>query len=538
MKLILLLLMLINFSFATDLEIKITNLLLDWDVAHNDKNFGLYDKLYSDKVNYYNSKNFTKMQILEDKIRILKKYPDFKQISVITSKEEISDQIIKVNYEKNTSYSGKNKTYNSYLILNYKNQQVKIVEENDNKTAPKNKTDVAENNTSDKKNNIKNENLSKRNSIFTNDKKWEDLISKDIESWNKINCSPSHAKELAKTEKIAFEKLGLTVSESIKWFEIIGCNYLEGKVLLNEGIINPNEAKKWVYLKKYKDVHTWSWQKNGFSPEKALEWRDARIVNVEDMEKLKLLNVNSPNEVIEWIKTKSVREIEDIRDFKNLNINTPKEVIEWKETGLIRGIGDITYLKRININTPKEAIEWKKVGAKNTNDILNFNRAGLKNVNEVLKWQETKLTISEIKQLIEINVTSEYVNNNSIIKSMLKTNMRDSFLSSKESLDKYIKILSNNECKSIEPIYFDVADEYDNKGLCYFFSGVMSYRLNKEEGFISARNGVFSHINFYDSWPESEGGRGIIKGQGNYEYKDSLGNMRFTRNGTVIILER
>lgn len=538
MRLFLILTMIINFSFAIDLETRINNFFLDWDAAHNNKDLGLYDKLYLEKVNYYNNKNLTKLQILEDKIRILKKYPDFKQTSIVTFKEEISDQIMKVNYKKDTFYNGKNRTYNSYLILNYKNEQIKIVEENDNK-------DKIENDNNLNKNNIKDVISNKEFPTDINNKKWEELISEHKDIWDKLSCTPSEAKRKLERynyyKKSDFDKLGLTTSEAIKWLEAIGCRdeygiSFIGEKYLKAGITNPLEARKWEYLELREGFLTW--YKKGFSPELIEEWRHEGIYTLEKVEELNAINISSPMEMKEWNNTKFIKSTSDIKGLKQINIHTPQEVIEWKETGFIRGIDDIKSLKGLNINTPQEAIKWKEIGAKKTSDILNLNFAGLKSVDEVLEWQKTKLDLSEIRQLIKINVTSEYVNNNPIIKSMLRTNMRDIFLSSKESLNKYVEFLTNNECKSIESISFDDADEYNNKGFCYFFSGVMTYRLDKNQGFISNKNGVFAHVNFFDSWPELKEGKGIIKGLGNYKYEDISGNIRFIRNGTVIVLER
>lgn len=530
MRLFLILCIIINFSFAIDLEIRINNFFLDWDAAHNNKDFGLYDKLYLESVNYYNDKSITKIQVLEDKIKILKKYPDFKQKSIITSKEEISDQIMRLNYKKDTFYNGKNKTFSSYLILNYKNEQIKIVEENDNKI--------------DKNNNIKDEISNKEFPTGINNKKWEDLISKHKDIWDKLGCTPSEAKNELNSyieyDKISFEKLKLPLDKAIKWVEAI-CYHGEypgfkGERYLKAGITNPLEAKKWEYISPHYGFL--DWYKKGYSPETVEEWKQAGIESLDTVEHAKTVNITSPNELEEWYKTRLISSIGEIKRLKKININTPQEVIEWKETGLINWLDDIIILKSLNINSPQEALKWKETGAKNASDILNLNNTGLKSVEEVLKWQETKLGISEIRELIKINVTSEYVNNNQIIKSMLRTNMQNTFLSSKESLDKYVKFLTNNECKIIEPIYFNDADEYDNEGLCYFFSAVMTYRLDKNQGFISDRSGVLSHINFTGSWPESREGKGIIKGLGNYKYVDSLGNTRFIRNGAVIILER
>ena len=109
---------------------EVNDFLLDWDNAHNNKDFNLFSKLYSDFLNYYKSNNENKLNSIKDKERILKKYPDFKQKSTLVNIEVLNNNL-KIYYSKNTYYKKKERIFTSYLIIARENETFKILEEND-----------------------------------------------------------------------------------------------------------------------------------------------------------------------------------------------------------------------------------------------------------------------------------------------------------------------------------------------------------------------------------------------------------------------
>lgn len=398
--------MLINFSFATDLETKITNLFLDWDAAHNDKNIGLYDKLYSDKVNYYNGKDFTKMQILEDKIRILKKYPDFKQTSVITSKEKISDQIIKVNYEKNTSYSGKDKTFNSYLILNYKNEQVKIVEENDNKIAPKKKSDI--------KDTIKNEQLNMIKEENNANISWKDLniASNDIWAWQEAGInSPQEAKKwidlkLSWYEKKKWDKVNITSPQEISQWSKLHMSPREIQSYKEIGVNSASELIKWKELSFYTSDSIKESKEMGISsPEEAKEWLDTNFrhmsINYSKIAKLKKVGINSPSKLNEWkILTDN---LDEVLDWQESNINTVEEAKAWKNSGF--SPHEARNWKKANINNPLDAKKNEKLDI-DSSEKKRWEKEGVNDSYEIKAWKDLGIMVYDIKKWKDIGINS------------------------------------------------------------------------------------------------------------------------------------
>lgn len=130
-KLFILILILINVN-ASDLKREVGNFLLDWDKAHNSKDLNLFWNLYDNSLNYYNTIDNNKLNVINDKDKILKKYPDFQQRSTLVN-IEIFDNNLKIFYDKETYYNNKKRVFPSYLILSKSNESFKILEENDYK---------------------------------------------------------------------------------------------------------------------------------------------------------------------------------------------------------------------------------------------------------------------------------------------------------------------------------------------------------------------------------------------------------------------
>lgn len=118
---------------AEDLNNRVNDFLFDWDRAHNNKDFNLFNSLYSDSVNYFKNKNEDKFDILKDKKGLFKKYPDFNQRSEIVKIENLNNNLT-IYYNKYTYYNNQKRAFTSYLILTQKDaNSLKILEENDYK---------------------------------------------------------------------------------------------------------------------------------------------------------------------------------------------------------------------------------------------------------------------------------------------------------------------------------------------------------------------------------------------------------------------
>lgn len=130
-KLFILILILINVN-ASNLSRDVDNFLLDWDKAHNNKDLNLFWNLYANSLNYYNNIGDNKLNVINDKDKILKKYPDFQQRSILINIENL-DNNLKVYYDKETYYNNKKRVFPSYLILSKSNESFKVLEENDYK---------------------------------------------------------------------------------------------------------------------------------------------------------------------------------------------------------------------------------------------------------------------------------------------------------------------------------------------------------------------------------------------------------------------
>lgn len=108
---------------------KLEDILLNWDSSHNSKNMNLNGAIYSSHINYYKNKNEKIENVIKDKDRLFKKYPEFNQTSELVSFENIENNLVKIIYKKHTFYNNKNRVFNSYLIIDLNTNL--IVEEND-----------------------------------------------------------------------------------------------------------------------------------------------------------------------------------------------------------------------------------------------------------------------------------------------------------------------------------------------------------------------------------------------------------------------
>ena len=434
MKFLLILTIIINFSFSKEIETKINDFFIDWDNAHNNKSVNLFDKLYLENANYYNGKNFSKIQILEDKIKILNKYPDFKQISKIISKEPMSSDLIKVNYEKNTSYSNKNKTFNSYLILDSSNEQLKIFEENDNKTEVKNititnnPTKIIDNIQSTQNNNNNNNNNSVKNNKPA---EWKDL----------------------------------RVYEQYRW--------------KNLGITNPNEAKEWEdTVPQFMQIQGWIEQ--GFHPSQVKEWLSTNIyISVYDIEATKLKN---PQELREWSNL-GLSQAYQIQKIKRLGILTPEVAKEWMALNIelddsYSGVSSCIYAKL----TPQEVKQWFDIEEKSCRNIEKWKELGINTPIEAKKWIDYKLRpYNDLDKWFAQNIKSP-----SEIRGWLDIGIDFRYV--KDWLDSGISLEEAQKWKIVEKTYFSLSR----------VKGIKSIGINLPEELAQWYNARFNYITLSD----------------------------------------
>jgi len=196
-------------------------------------------------------------------------------------------------------------------------------------------------------------------------------------------------------------------------------------------------------------------------------------------------------------------------DFAKVGVYTPTEAKRWLDAG-IHDVRDISEYKKIGIKTLKEYKPYSKLGYSVSGLIIG--------------------AVSHARILKSLKIKP-----NTLIISMSKSNI--GFKSKKDFLSMY-KFLKRNKCKTIEPNFFNYADEYDNKGKCYLFAAEMYQRLDRTHGLainkIGRSYGNIFYAVFDKSWRDGEGKVGYIKGLGNYKYQTSGGSMKNVSKGKIL----
>lgn len=106
-------------------------IISQWNLAHNERDIGIFSNLYSDEVNFY-QKELPKNKCLDEKLKLFEKHPDFYQkIDGAIEKVLIDDGNMKCTFVKSVTISGKTTDYPSYLILKPNGDKLKIVKEGD-----------------------------------------------------------------------------------------------------------------------------------------------------------------------------------------------------------------------------------------------------------------------------------------------------------------------------------------------------------------------------------------------------------------------
>jgi len=106
-------------------------IVMSWNEAHNTNNMVLISTLFIDEVNFYQTV-LPKNVLIQKKVDLLKKYPDFNQqiIGEITT-EKLNENEVKCSFTKEVTINRKATDYPSYLILKKSDGNWKISVEGD-----------------------------------------------------------------------------------------------------------------------------------------------------------------------------------------------------------------------------------------------------------------------------------------------------------------------------------------------------------------------------------------------------------------------
>ena len=92
------------------------NMLVQWDMAHNDRDAMAFAAMYANTVSYYGSE-FTKRQCVANKRELFKRYDVYEQHSDNVSEERIAPGCVKLTFDKHVYYDGNSAVYRGYLFL-------------------------------------------------------------------------------------------------------------------------------------------------------------------------------------------------------------------------------------------------------------------------------------------------------------------------------------------------------------------------------------------------------------------------------------
>ncbi len=112
-------------------ETDFSELVNEWNSAHNSKDVEVFENLYASNVVFYQT-DINKNKCIEKKSSLLKKYSDFRQtIDGEITIEHISDTEVKCSFTKKASWDGNTEQYPSYLIFTKIGKEWKITTEGD-----------------------------------------------------------------------------------------------------------------------------------------------------------------------------------------------------------------------------------------------------------------------------------------------------------------------------------------------------------------------------------------------------------------------
>lgn len=405
---------------------------------------------------------------------------------------------------------------------------------------------------------------------------------KRILEWKKLFSDPKEAKKFVKkgykisTIMMYKENNIGTFKEMEKWEKLMGRNTRSFIYWKRLNVTNLNEVKDWLQVMRGNQPYDIEdWRKAGvYNPKEAIEWSELGV-NRYSIKEWKESSVNTVEKVKKWLKVPGISNIGSISSFIDNGI-TPPEATKWAKVGLKSRPGLVKDMKDIKVN-PKEFLEWKKLLKKGeyfrlTDAIVSWHEVGVTAPQKVKKWTRINFfDIFYVKDLKKIGITKpkevkkwypvkpyyikkvkEYgLKYTELLKGLAKNDPTFKFFKNKKKLLSIIKTLKSNNCKKMEEISFGFSDSYENKGKCYFFSGILNQRLSRHTGLaqnitIELFRGkkyvpqdfdkykpVF-FVKFKESWKENDEKVGFIKGVGNYRYETIVGTIKNVPSGRVI----
>ena len=106
-----------------------------WSEAHNTKDLNSFSQVFASRVKFY-GKDLRANKIIDEKIRVLEKYPNFHQeiIGDITCNMENQSSAYRCEFTKRVTFGKKEKDYPSYLVIDTSSQEPKVIVESDHIT--------------------------------------------------------------------------------------------------------------------------------------------------------------------------------------------------------------------------------------------------------------------------------------------------------------------------------------------------------------------------------------------------------------------
>jgi len=227
--------------------------------------------------------------------------------------------------------------------------------------------------------------------------------------------------------------------------------------------------------------------------------------------------IAKPNEIIVAIQNNI-----SIKELQNINKITSNNFIHW-----------IIIAK---CKSAKEIKQWINIGLKNYDYdyVKELKAMNIKQAKNARKY--AKLKIEQVKFLTKNNITpTKLIVSLGKFDNKISYALNKLYFTTKENLLSKVRLLKNNGCKKLENELFSLADEYDNNGKCYGFSGHLLQRLSRNTGLVNNGENV-TFIKFSKSWKSNDESAyfGVIKGLGNYKYQTAYGSMKNIPQGKVI----
>jgi len=112
-------------------KFQIIDVVEDWNLAHNLSNINMFNRLFDENVNFYQT-TLEREKCIEKKEKLLVKYADFTQTIIDEINiEKINSDEVKCSFTKAVTVNSKTTNYPSYLILKKINEEWLITAESD-----------------------------------------------------------------------------------------------------------------------------------------------------------------------------------------------------------------------------------------------------------------------------------------------------------------------------------------------------------------------------------------------------------------------